>query len=482
MREWTPELVAVAAGADLIAPGSAHGGPARACADSRELRPGDLFIGLPGTRVHGGRFAGAALEAGAWGVLSEPAYVEALTPGTGARLAASDPLAALQQLARAWRRELRAQVVGITGSTGKTSTKELLRALLEPHRRVVASRANRNTEVGLPLEVLGAPAGTEVLVLEMAMRGTGQISELARIAEPDVGVIVSVGPVHLELLGSLEAIAAAKAELISSLAPGATAIVPAGEPLLEPHLRRDMRTIRFGEGGDIRFASIDGRRVTIAVDGERTGIESTALELELSFTQAHLRYDLLAAAAAALAVGVRPQGTVELELGAGRGRRVELELAPRRPSEPARRLTLIDDCYNANPMSMRAALEDLAAIPAARRVAVLGDMLELGPGAERYHLQLGEQATRAGVGVLIAVGPLAAAAGERFEGELHCAADAAQAAELVPRLVRAGDVVLVKGSRAVGLEQVCEALLARGSIESRKPPGGPTASREERVA
>ena len=142
-------------------------------------------------------------------------------------MAVNDPLKALQKLATAWRRELGARVIGVTGSTGKTSTKDLLRALLAPHRRTVASRANFNTEIGLPLEILDAPAETEVLVLEMGMRGAGQIAELAAIAEPDVAVIVSIGPVHLELLGTIEAIAAAKAELIAALPAGGTAVIPA---------------------------------------------------------------------------------------------------------------------------------------------------------------------------------------------------------------------------------------------------------------
>ena len=169
-------------------------------------------------------------------------------PGT--LIAADDPLAALQRLATAWRRALDARVIGVTGSTGKTSTKDLLLALLAPHRRTVASRANYNTEIGVPLEILSAPADTEVLVLEMAMRGTGQIAELAGIAEPDVGVIVSIGPVHLELLGTVEAVAAAKAELIGALPPGGTAIVPAGERLLEPHLahRRPHDHLRRSRG------------------------------------------------------------------------------------------------------------------------------------------------------------------------------------------------------------------------------------------
>jgi UDP-N-acetylmuramoyl-tripeptide--D-alanyl-D-alanine ligase len=365
--------------------------------------------------------------------------------GAGAVLATPDPLAGLQRLATAWRRSLGAQVIGVTGSTGKTSTKDLLLALLAPQRRTVASRANYNTEVGLPLEVLAAPADTEVLVLEMAMRGTGQIAELAGVAEPTVGVIVSIGPVHLELLGTIEAIAAAKAELIAGLPAGATAVIPAGEPLLEPHLRDDVNTITFGEGGDVRLLGAEGDRLRIGAAGQE-------IELTVSFTQAHLRRNLLAAVAAAGAVGVVPSGRVELALTPGRGERARLGTG----------VTLIDDCYNANPMSMRAALEDLAAITrrehAARRVAVLGDMLELGPGEASFHAEVGEQAARAGVELLVTVGPRAAAMTKRFPGPVHSVGDAAEAAVLVPELLRTGDVVLVKGSRGVGLELVCRAL------------------------
>jgi UDP-N-acetylmuramoyl-tripeptide--D-alanyl-D-alanine ligase len=309
----------------------------------------------------------------------------------------------------------------------------------------VASRANFNTEVGLPLEILAAPAETEILALEMAMRGGGQIAELAQIAEPTVGVIVSVGPVHLELLGTIEAIAAAKAELIAGLPPGATAVVPAGEPLLEPHLRSDVNTVTFGEGGQVRLVKARGDRLQI----DNAGRE---LELEVSFTQAHLRGNLLAAVAAASAVGVTPSGRVELALSPGRGERARLGTG----------VTLIDDCYNANPMSMRAALEDLAATvrgeQGSRPVAVLGDMLELGEGERAFHAEVGEQAARAGVELLVTVGPRAAAMAERFDGSITAVGDAAEAAAVVPALVRTGDVVLVKGSRGVGLELVCNAL------------------------
>jgi len=445
MRCWSAERVAAAARARLIDPGSGAGGPRRAVIDSRQAGPGDLFVGLPGASAHGGRFAAQALAAGAWGVLSAPEYVEGLADGPGVRIAAADPLGALQALARAWRRELGAAVIGVTGSTGKTTTKELLRALIAPQRPVVASRANFNTEIGLPLELLSAPPGTAVVVAEMGMRGPGQIAELAAIAQPDVGVIVSIGPVHLELLGSLEAIAAAKAELIAGLAPGASAVLPAGEPLLAPHLRDDLRTLTFGEGGDVHFLAQSQRRVAIAVPGE-----GRPVELEVAFAQAHLRANLLAAVAGALAVGVRPQGSVEFQPPAGRGGRLRVG-----------GVTLIDDCYNANPMSMRAALEDLRAAPAGRRVAVLGDMLELGPREREFHVELGRQARAAGVELLIAVGRLAQAVGEGYAraARFHAVPDAATAAKLVRALVGEGDVVLVKGSRGVALERVCQALV-----------------------
>jgi UDP-N-acetylmuramoyl-tripeptide--D-alanyl-D-alanine ligase len=446
MKTWTPDRVAQAAGARLISPPPTATGPDRAIIDSRDASPGALFVGLKGENVDGGKFAPQALAAGAWGILAAPEHAAAASCAQpGVLLAADRPLEALQRLATAWRRELGAKVIGVTGSTGKTSTKDLLLALLAPHRRTVASRANYNTEIGLPLEILGAPADTEVLVLEMGMRGVGQIAELAAIADPDVAVIVSVGPVHLELLGTLEAVAAAKAELIVALPPGGTAIVPAHERLLDPHLRDDIDLVTFGEGGDVSIARSDQNRVEIDARGERVA-------LEVPFLQTHLRTNLLAAVAAALAVGVRPAGVVELAFSAGRGQRIAL----------ASGITIIDDCYNANPMSMRAALDDLAATAARsgsrRRVAVLGDMLELGPDERSFHIELAEHVTEAGVDLLITVGPLAAAMSERYDGEVQSVADAGEAAALIPGLVEPGDLVLVKASRGVGLELVCGAL------------------------
>jgi UDP-N-acetylmuramoyl-tripeptide--D-alanyl-D-alanine ligase len=436
MRGWTAEQVAEAAGARLVEPGDGKSGPARAVIDSRHAGPGDLFVGLPGERVDGGRFAGAVLGAGAWGVLVGEGFGGVEDPtgeDRGAVLVAQDPLAALQRLATAWRRELGAsgaKVIGVTGSTGKTSTKDLLAAMVDQQKRTVATPLNLNTEIGLPLTVLGAPAGTEVLVLEMAMRGAGQIAELATIAEPDVGVVVNVGPVHLELLGTIEAIAATKAELIEGLPPGGTAIVPAGEPLLATHLAtlpEGVSTVTFGSGGD----------VSELPDG-----------LELPFTSAHMRSNALAALAAARAVGVEPTGRLEVALSELRGQRREVPGG----------IVVIDDCYNANPMSMRAALDDLNATAPGRRVAVLGDMLELGPDEIRFHEEIGAHARGAGVDLLVTVGPLAAAMGPAFGGDtLAVDRGADVAAALQPRLAE-GDTVLVKASRGVGLEVVAQAL------------------------
>jgi UDP-N-acetylmuramoyl-tripeptide--D-alanyl-D-alanine ligase len=449
MISWNAAKVARAAGARLVGDRSGPDGPSRAIIDSRELVAGDLFVGLAGVRDDGGLFAAQALEAGAWGVLVTPQHARALPPGVV--LVADDPLAALQSLAREWRRELGARVIAITGSTGKTSTKDILAALLSPALATVASPRNQNNEIGVPLAILSAPGGTQVLVLELAMRGAGQIAELAEICEPDVGVIVNVGPAHLELLGSLEAIAAAKAELLYALKDDGIAVIPSGEPLLEPHLREGLRVIRFGEDGDVRIVAVDEDGVVIDLAGEQ-------IELEPGFRSPHLLIDLSAAVAAARAIGVPVAGTYEVAFSSLRGERVEL----------AGGLIIINDCYNANPMSMRAALQELGSQPpAARRVAVLGDMLELGRrNEEQFHLDLGTQSTDAHVSLLVTVGPLAELAGETFRhGEHLHAQDAEEAAELLDPLLRRGDVVLVKGSRGVGLEVVARRLALKRAGE-----------------
>jgi UDP-N-acetylmuramoyl-tripeptide--D-alanyl-D-alanine ligase len=431
--DLAPGRLAEAAGARLVGGDPEGPGPRRVVVDSRDLGPGDLFVALPGERVHGGEFAAAAIEAGAWGVLVDPGHA----PETGMALVADDPLAALGDLARAWRRELGCRVVGITGSTGKTSTKDILAALLAARVRTHANRENLNTEIGLPLSLLEAPRGTEVAVLEMAMRGEGQIAELAAIAEPDVGVIVNVGPVHLELLGTVERVAAAKAELIRDLRPGAACVLPASEPLLDAHRRADLDTWTFGPAGEVMLLAMTGQRAEIEARGRQ-------IELDLPYAEPHNLLNTLAAVAAAEALGVRVGGRVDVRFSSLRGELVELPGG----------VVVVNDCYNANPMSMRAALDHLADSPADRRIAVLGVMAELGEGSATYHREIGEHASARGIDVLVPVGRDALAYLEGFRGEVHPVAGPEEAGALLEEVARPGDRVLVKGSRSAGLERV----------------------------
>jgi UDP-N-acetylmuramoyl-tripeptide--D-alanyl-D-alanine ligase len=449
--------IAAATGAEALAEGAAAP-PARATVDSTQAAPGDLFFGLRGERRDGGEFAESALAAGAWGVVIGRDHAAALASsglagGAGAIadvappawvFAAEDPLAAMQRLASAWRRTLGAKVVGVTGSVGKTSVKDIARALLPGN--VHANRENLNTEIGLPLTVLEAPEETATLVLEMAMRGAGQIAELAEIAEPDVAVITNVGPVHVEQMGSVAAIAAEKAAILDSLRPGGTAVAPVEAGELEPHLARAERLLRFGPGGDVYAveATVAGG-VTAATIATPLGEQ----RFELPFGESHNLTNALAAIAAGIALGASPAEMAErAALGIGfsrfRGERLELRDG----------IVLVNDCYNANPVSMRAALDHLITLEAPRRLAVLGRMGELGRGSAEYHRAIGEHARAIGVDLLVGVGEEA-----RDYGPDELVADPAEAAELLSAHLEAGDVVLVKGSRAAGLEGVAEALL-----------------------
>jgi len=444
------EQIAAACGAEIVVRGGGDT-PARATIGSSDTGPGDLFFGLSGERVNGGEFAAAAIEAGAWGVLvdqemSQRAALSAAIQGRddgGAWLFATpDPLAALQALARSWRRELAPRVLGVTGSVGKTSVKDIARALLPG--RVHANRENLNTEIGLPLTVLAAPDDTETLVLEMAMRGAGQIAELAAIAEPEVAVITNVGPVHVELLGSVEAIAAAKAEVLATLPRDGVAVVPAQAGLLEPHLSAAPRLLRFGPGGDV-FAA----ECTVA-DGVTEALIETPVgsqRFHFPFAEEHNLTNALAAIAAGVALGAPLAEMADRAANIGfssfRGERLEMGDG----------IVLVNDCYNANPISMRAALSHLATLEAERRIAVLGEMGELGSGAAGYHREIGESARAEGVDLLVGVGEPAR---EYAPDELVATPE--EAAEWLAAQAEPGDTILVKGSRSAGLEAVAVTL------------------------
>jgi UDP-N-acetylmuramoyl-tripeptide--D-alanyl-D-alanine ligase len=441
----SPAQIADALGAEVLAEGPADP-PTRATVDSSATGPGDLFFGLRGERRDGGEFAPAAIAAGAWGaVVGRDRAGAAGEAGTGGAwiYAVDEPLAAMHSLARAWRRALGARVVGVTGSVGKTSVKDIARALLPGS--VHANRENLNTEIGLPLTVLEAPEGTGTMVLEMAMRGAGQIAELAVIAEPDVAVITNVGPVHVELLGSIEAIAAAKAEILDGMAPGGVAVAPVQAGPLEPHLDGVPELLRFGPGGDVEV------RQSRLAEGVTEALVATPAGEQLfhfPFTEAHNLVNALAAIAAGIALGAAPADMADgaASIGFSRFRNERLELRDG--------IVLVNDCYNANPVSMRAALDHLASLGASRTVAVLGEMGELGPDAPAYHREVGDHARSHGVDLVIGVG---APARDYDPDEL--VADPAEAAELLAARVEPGDAILVKGSRSVGLEAVAEQLV-----------------------
>jgi UDP-N-acetylmuramoyl-tripeptide--D-alanyl-D-alanine ligase len=378
--------------------------------DSRRVGPGDLFVAVRG------------------GV----AYLQEARKSGAATLVPDDDFAAMAALGRAVRDRSEAEVVGITGSTGKTSTKDILAALCRPHRRTIAAEASYNAELGVPLTLCRLEPETELLIAELAMRGFGQIAALCAVARPTLGVITAIGPVHLQFVESVAGVARAKAELLEALPRGAKAVVPADVAELEPHLRGDLDVVRVGH--DARLRSFREGRFEADVGGE-------PVELELPFTAQHQLENALTAVAAYWALGLPldriAEGAQQIELSRLRGEELPLSGGG----------VLINDCWNANPASMTAALRDLAGRNGGRRIAVLGGMAELGPEGPRYHREIG--ALTSGLDVVVGVGRLA-----RDYGPTHWVADAEAAAKLVRELLEPGDVVLVKGSRAVGLERV----------------------------
>jgi UDP-N-acetylmuramoyl-tripeptide--D-alanyl-D-alanine ligase len=369
-------------------------------------------------------------------------------------LEAADPLAALADIARLVRRRSRAQVVGVAGSAGKTSAKDALRALAGPQLPTVASTASFNNELGVPLTLTRLEPETELCVCELGTGAPGELAALCRIALPDLGLITAIGPEHMEFFGTVERVAAEEAALIESLPPGAAVVLPAQAPLLDPHRRGELDEWRFGldptadvhplawqRGGDLTEAvfSVRGRRVAL----------TTNLRL------AHHRLTLAAAIAASAALGLPldrvAEGAAAIGLSPWRGQEQPLPQGG----------VLINDAYNANPLSLAVALETLAdRRDGGRAIAVLGAMAELGPGSARWHARAGRYAAKLGIDLIVAVGPGAHAYLDGATGSIPCRwlPDPATAAEALGTLLRRGDVVLLKGSRAAALERVADAL------------------------
>ena len=421
--------------------------------DSRAVREGALFVALPGERADGHAYAAAAVAAGAGGVLAaRPVGVPAVV--------VADPAEALANLACWTAARLPARTVGITGSTGKTSTKDLAAQVVERAGTTVAPVGSFNNELGLPLTVLTADESTEFLVLEMSARGTGHIAWLCGVAPPEAGVVLNVGVAHLGEFGSREAIAQAKGELVEALPASGVAILNADDDLvMAMRARTSARVVTFGGGGDYRAeeVTLDG----LSRASFRLVTPGGAAHVRLRLVGEHHVSNALASAAIGAWAGL-DVGTVAAALSDAVPRsRWRMEVTERDDG-----VVVINDAYNANPDSMRAALKALVAAGRGRRTwAVLGEMAELGDAAWEEHDALGRLCVRMNVARLVAVGPNAKAihAGATLEGswgeEAAYVEDAGAAIRLLHAELEPGDVVLVKASRAAALERVALALV-----------------------
>jgi UDP-N-acetylmuramoyl-tripeptide--D-alanyl-D-alanine ligase len=373
--------------------------------DSRLVEEGDLFVAVGG----GGDFVKHAFARGA-----------------AATLVPDDAFAALAALAGAVRDRSSARFVAITGSMGKTSTKDILAAICAPQRKTVAAERSYNAEIGVPLTIGRVEPDTELCILELAMRGFGQIAELCAFARPGTGVITNVGPVHLEKVGDLDGVIRAKSELITALPPGGTAVVPASFPVE----RDDLEVVRVGE--DVTLVSFVPPVVATSLGS-----------VEVDFTAQHLAGNVLTAFATADALGLELPHRLHVEFAEWRNQELPLPGGG----------VLINDAWNANPVSMRAALEHLVQLAAGRRpVAVLGDMAELGEYSAEGHREVGRALAELGIAEVVAIGPQALAYGGRHVDTID------EAVALLEGLLDPGDCVLVKGAREMGLERVAEAL------------------------
>jgi UDP-N-acetylmuramoyl-tripeptide--D-alanyl-D-alanine ligase len=457
--------VATAVGGELVGPpgGATAQVTGSVTVDSRTIGPGDLFVALPGERVDGADFLPAAAAAGAAGALSTRPH-----PALPCVVVA-DPVHALGRLAAAVHQRLVAGglvTVGITGSSGKTSTKDLLGQVLATDGPTVSPQGSFNNDIGLPLTVLTAGPETRHLVLEMGSRGPGHIARLCDIARPLIGVVLNVGSAHLGEFGSAEVIATSKGELVAALPTGGTAVLNADDPrVLGMAARSRARVVTTGvhAAADVRATDVEldeqaRGRFTLVAAGEQHPVA-------LQVVGAHQVANALAAVAAALAAGLSP-AQVAAGLSAAEPRsRWRMEVTRR-----ADGVTVVNDAYNANPESMRAALDALARLPGRRRIAVLGAMGELGPGADAEHARLGRDAVRSGVDLLVSVGPDAvgvhtgagaewSTTGRPAEDEPVHVPDRDAARRLLAAELAPGDVVLVKASRSYALEVLAADLL-----------------------
>ncbi len=430
--------------------------PQAICTDSRQLRGGDLFLPLIGERFDGHGFLAGALEAGATALLAQAGHLSPASQSSVLAAAAAahvplwlvpDTLQAYQDLAGLWRLQLAAPVVAVTGSAGKTTTRELIRSALAPLGPIWASSGNENNDVGVPLTLLGAGPDQVALVVEMGMRGLGEIERLSRCARPDVAVITNIGTAHIGRLGSREAIATAKCEIVAGLGPDGLVVIPAGDPLLDRALARvwSGRVVRVALQGEGHEAAAD---LVGSLDCQGAILELAGVALPVPLEGVHHARNLMLAMAVARELGLAPDRwrPLQVDLPGGRSRRLQQN-----------GVLILDETYNASPEAVLAALELLAQQPG-RRFAVLGTMLELGEQSLALHRSVAERARQLALDGLVivdqgeeGVAMVAAATGLSRLRQVDCPEAAA-----VPLLqwLQPGDVLLLKASRGVALERL----------------------------
>ncbi|MFZ0435159.1 MAG: UDP-N-acetylmuramoyl-tripeptide--D-alanyl-D-alanine ligase [Chthoniobacterales bacterium] len=452
MNPITLSRIAEMSGATLIA-GDPLAQVLRVCKDTREIRPGDLYVALRGGNFDGNAFLAEAASKGAAGALCDDEPPTGL-PSSFGILTTPDALAGMTLLAAAWRSQLTLRSVVVTGSSGKTSVKDMTAAVLRSMLRVTATKGNLNNHIGLPLSILDADPEDQAAVWEIGMNHRGEISPLAGLARPDIGIITGIGTAHIEHLGSREEIAREKGDLLEKVTASGFGIIPAHDDFAaELRGRTAGRVLAVGIGeGDLRAVDLKP-----GLEGSRFVIEGEfgRAEASLPVPGRHMVCNALLAVAAGVLCGI------PLELCAAALERTELT-GGRLTRLSRKGATILDDTYNANPESMVAALETLGAVPVnGRKVAVLGRMGELGPHAAAGYERVGRKAAKT-VQTLICVGEEASAMAEAAKAAGHddarTVADHAAAAEMLSGMIQPGDLVLLKASRSARLEQILQQL------------------------
>ena len=418
--------------------------------DSRALQPGDLFIPLRGERFDGHDFLDAAVSVGVAGALIARDWA-GYVPEQLATVVVDDTLSAYQQIALAWRRQLHCPVVAVTGSAGKTTTRELIKACLSPLGAIESSVGNENNDIGVPRTMLRSDSSHAGLVLEMGMRGLGEIHRLSVCAEPDVAVITNIGTAHIGRLGSRAAIAQAKCEITDRLKPSGLLVIPAGDPLLEAEVSRvwSGRVQRVALSDDTLEPGTPAPDWVAQLQGQSIKLASQGLKLTNPLEGRHNARNFLLALAAAQELGVTAEQLRDLSvsLPGGRARRLNIN-----------GISVLDETYNASPEAMLASLELLSQQPGGHRYAVVGTMLELGDQSLSLHRQVGEKAAALGLDGLVVVAsePEASAVMQGAAGlsKLVCVASPEAAAEPLKQWLSPGDHVLLKASRGIALERL----------------------------